>query len=87
MLSFTPERIFRFKKSPLLACLLFLSLPPYSLATATDALDLPTGSKTLFLVNDCVIGTVSKPHVEIYYSQEAAHISFEPAFLMLVKQI
>lgn len=40
--------------------------------------------------NKCVLGIVSKPHVEIYYSPEAANasrISFEQTFTMLVKQI
>jgi hypothetical protein len=38
----------------------------------------------------CVLGVVTKPRVEIYYSPaaaEAAHINFSSAFLMLVKQI
>jgi hypothetical protein len=40
--------------------------------------------------NKCVLGIVSKPHVEIYFSKtaaDAAKIGFEQAFTMLVKQI
>jgi hypothetical protein len=40
--------------------------------------------------NKCVLGMVSKPHVEIYYSKsaaDAAKISFGQVFTMLVKQI
>ena len=40
--------------------------------------------------NQCVLGIVSKPHVEIYYSKtaaDAAKISFGQVFAMLVKQI
>ena len=40
--------------------------------------------------NQCVLGIVSKPHVEIYYSKMAADnakISFGQVFSMLVKQI
>ncbi len=40
--------------------------------------------------NKCVLGIVSKPHVEIYYSKaaaEAARITFGQVFTMLVKQI
>ena len=40
--------------------------------------------------NKCVIGIISKPRVEIYYSPvaaEASHISFSSAFIMLVKPI
>jgi len=40
--------------------------------------------------NKCVLGLVSKPHVEIYYSKaaaDAAKISFGQVFAMLVKQI
>lgn len=38
----------------------------------------------------CILGVVSKPSVEIYYSEkaaEAAKVSFTPAFTMLVKKI
>jgi len=38
----------------------------------------------------CVVGIVSQPHVEIYYSPAAAansHISFSSTFTMLVRQI
>ncbi len=38
----------------------------------------------------CVLGIMSKPRVEIYYSPaaaEAAHINFAPAFIMLAKQV
>ena len=40
--------------------------------------------------NKCVLGLVSKPHVEIYFSKaaaDAAKISFGQVFAMLVKQI
>lgn len=40
--------------------------------------------------NKCVLGIVSKPHVEIYYSKvaaDAAKISFEQVFTLLSKQI
>ena len=40
--------------------------------------------------NKCILGIVSKPHVEIYYSKvaaEAAHINFGQVFALLVKQI
>jgi hypothetical protein len=40
--------------------------------------------------NACVLGVISKPQVDVYYSPaaaEAAHISFASAFTMLVKQI
>lgn len=40
--------------------------------------------------NRCVLGIVSKPHVEIYFSKmaaDAAKLGFEQAFTMLVKQI
>ena len=40
--------------------------------------------------NKCVLGLVSKPHVEIYYSKAAAaaaKISFGQVFAMLVKEI
>jgi len=40
--------------------------------------------------NKCVLGIVSKPHVEIYYSKiaaDAAKIGFASAFTMLAKQI
>jgi hypothetical protein len=40
--------------------------------------------------NKCVLGIVSKPHVEIYYSRAAASsakVSFGQVFTMLVKQI
>lgn len=40
--------------------------------------------------NKCVLGLVSKPHVEIYYSKtaaDAAKISFGQVFTMLVKQV
>ncbi|HEU5048558.1 MAG TPA: hypothetical protein VFT64_12030 [Rickettsiales bacterium] len=41
-------------------------------------------------MEQCIIGIISKPRVEIYYSAtaaEAAHISFSPAFIMLVRQL
>lgn len=40
--------------------------------------------------NKCILGLVSKPSVDIYYSKsaaDAAKITFSPAFTMLVKQI
>ncbi len=40
--------------------------------------------------NKCVLGIVSKPRVEIYYSTvaaEASHIGFVPAFIMLAKPV
>jgi len=40
--------------------------------------------------NKCVLGIVSKPHVQIYFSQSAAdslHLGFSSAFLMLVHKI
>lgn len=40
--------------------------------------------------NKCVLGIISKPRVEIYYSPvaaEASHLSFDSAFMMLVKPI
>ncbi len=41
-------------------------------------------------VNKCVLGVVSKPQVEVYYSPvaaEAAKINFSSAFTMLAKQV
>jgi hypothetical protein len=40
--------------------------------------------------NKCVVGIISKPSIEIYYSPvaaEASHLSFSSAFIMLVKPI
>lgn len=40
--------------------------------------------------NKCVLGVVSRPHVEVYYSPvaaEAANVSFASAFTMLAKQV
>lgn len=40
--------------------------------------------------NKCILGVVSKPSVEIYFSSKAAadaNVSFAPAFTMLVKKI
>ena len=40
--------------------------------------------------NKCVLGVISKPQVEVYYSPvaaEAANISFASAFTMLAKQV
>ena len=41
-------------------------------------------------INKCVLGVVSKPQVEVYYSPsaaEAAKINFSAAFTMLAKQV
>jgi len=40
--------------------------------------------------NKCVVGIISKPRIEIYYSPvaaEASHLTFSSAFIMLVKPI
>ncbi len=40
--------------------------------------------------NQCVVGIISKPRIEIYYSPlaaEASHLTFSSAFIMLVKPI
>ena len=63
-----------------------------SINAATSSAGVLTVSTDLECVkaNKCVLGVVSRPRVEIYYSSgaaESAHISFSPAFTMLVKQI
>lgn len=63
-----------------------------AIGRATSAAGVLTMSTDLECVkaNICVLGLVSKPSVDIYYSKDAAaaaRISFSSAFTMLVKQI
>ena len=60
-----------------------------SAATAGDVLTMSTDLGCV-QANKCVLGIVSKPHVQIYFSQGAAdalHLGFSSAFLMLVHKI
>jgi hypothetical protein len=63
-----------------------------AIATAANAAHILTMSADLHCVQTgkCILGVLSEPTVEIYYSKqaaEAASVKFAPAFLMLVKQI
>jgi hypothetical protein len=63
-----------------------------AIATAASSAGVLTMSTDLDCVKGgkCILGIVSNPTVEIYYSKaagDAAKITFSPAFTMLVKQI
>lgn len=61
----------------------------YDIASRNEVLTISTDINCV-KANKCILSIVSKPHVEIYYSPaaaEASHISFAPAFTMLVKQL
>lgn len=63
-----------------------------SISTAAAAYNILTMSTDLGCVqnNKCVLGIVSQPHVEIYYSQaaaDAARISFGKVFSILANKI
>ena len=63
-----------------------------AISTAAASNSILTMSTDLSCVqaNKCILGIVSRPNVEIYYSKtaaDAAKISFSQAFKMLVKQI
>lgn len=70
-----------------------LSLADYSVvSTAASSVGVLTICTDIECVktNKCVLGVVSKPQVEVYYSPtaaEAAKISFASAFTMLAKQV
>ena len=59
-------------------------------AAATDGVLTMSTDLGCVRANKCVLGIVSKPHVEIYYSKiaaDAAKISFDQIFTLLIKQM